>query len=257
MSSSLPSSSRCPETEDALRIVSSDTEPSESNAINDQPAFVNSGLEAENDADALSRDDRAPSPRSPEAVTDSEDEPTWGGVFLDATTGYRDGGSAAMCRICHEGDQKEQLARPCSCSGTVGFVHMSCLEHWLNQRNVDFCELCGQRFRTVAQPMTALWFFHWVSHNAGQLQRAFLCDLLGLVMLILVAVCVFCLLSRVSLQSDSVTWYVVFLYAVSIVSLSVYVVYALSRARIQYRQILAWQAAHPMRRIMVELPPGQ
>ncbi|KAL1426690.1 hypothetical protein MTO96_018159 [Rhipicephalus appendiculatus] len=74
-----------------------------------------------------------------------EDEPSWDSVSLDMANGYNNGAgsSGRMCRICREGDQKAELVSPCSCSGTMGFVHKSCLERWLNQRNVDSCELCG------------------------------------------------------------------------------------------------------------------
>nr|XP_037270292.1 uncharacterized protein LOC119161890 [Rhipicephalus microplus] len=62
--------------------------------------------------------------------------------------GYHNGAgsSGTTCRICQEGDQKAQLVSPCSCSGTIGFVHVSCLERWLNERDVDYCELCEEEY---------------------------------------------------------------------------------------------------------------
>ncbi|KAH7986133.1 hypothetical protein HPB52_025193 [Rhipicephalus sanguineus] len=36
--------------------------------------------------------------------------------------------SGPMCRICHEGDQTESLMSLCRCSGTMGLLHVSCLE---------------------------------------------------------------------------------------------------------------------------------
>ena len=32
-----------------------------------------------------------------------------------------------MCRICHEGDEEEELVSPCDCPGTMGMLHISCL----------------------------------------------------------------------------------------------------------------------------------
>ncbi|KAL1432500.1 hypothetical protein MTO96_013255 [Rhipicephalus appendiculatus] len=54
----------------------------------------------------------------------------------------------------------------------MGFVHVPCLEQWINQEKVDFCELCGQRFPMVAQPSNVLKFFHWVSQS-NWLSRTF------------------------------------------------------------------------------------
>lgn len=215
MSSSLPFSSRGPETRGARHSLSSDTDSSGSSAIDDEPAFVNSSVDSEDDVAARSNGDRAPSPRIPEEVSD---EPTRDSLPLDAATGYRSraGSSGPMCRICHESDQKDKLESPCSCSGTIGFVHASCLEHWLTERNVNFCELCGHRFQVVTQPLTALRFFRWVSQSKGWLSRECLCDLFGLSIVILFAVCVFYVLARWVLKSDRVAWCVVFLYLINI-----------------------------------------
>ncbi|KAL1426680.1 hypothetical protein MTO96_018149 [Rhipicephalus appendiculatus] len=205
-----------PETEGAPQYLSSDTESTGSSAINDQPAFVNSSVDTEDDDAARSSDDRAPSPRSPEAVSD---QPTRDSLPLYAATGSRSraGSSGPMCRICHEGDQKDQLESPCSCSGTIGFMHASCLEHWLTERNVNFCEVCGDRFQMVTQPLTMLRFFRWVSHNKGRLSRECLCDLFGILAVeILLFVCVFYVLARLVLKLDCVAWGVVFLYVINI-----------------------------------------
>ncbi|KAH8033319.1 hypothetical protein HPB51_009518 [Rhipicephalus microplus] len=73
----------------------------------------------------------------------------WHNVPVDMANGYHNGAgsSGTTCRICQEGDQKAQLVSPCSCSGTIGFVHVSCLERWLNERDVDYCELCGTSYK--------------------------------------------------------------------------------------------------------------
>ncbi|XP_037504784.1 E3 ubiquitin-protein ligase MARCHF1-like [Rhipicephalus sanguineus] len=131
MPPTLPSSSRRPATRGVRHTFCPDTDSSTSSAIGDQAAFVNSSREDEDAAATRFKDGRTPSPRSPEVVSGSEDEPTWDSVCLDVANGYHNGtdSSGAMCRICHEGDQKAELVSPCSCSGTIGFVHVSCIEH--------------------------------------------------------------------------------------------------------------------------------
>lgn len=57
-----------------------------------------------------------------------------------------------MCRICHGGDalssEVGQLISACSCRGTVGRVHVKCLERWLTESGKSRCELCGTRYHT-------------------------------------------------------------------------------------------------------------
>ena len=57
------------------------------------------------------------------------------------------GSSGVFCRICHEGDMDgDKLISPCSCSGSVGLIHRTCIEKWLTTVNQDTCEICKQKF---------------------------------------------------------------------------------------------------------------
>ena len=47
-----------------------------------------------------------------------------------------------VCRICHCSDELEVLISPCSCTGSVKFVHHSCLMNWLQRAVMSKCELC-------------------------------------------------------------------------------------------------------------------
>lgn len=54
------------------------------------------------------------------------------------------GTSSFFCRICHdEGD----LGSFCNCTGTVGLVHLACLEKWLSTIGSQSCELCHYEFQ--------------------------------------------------------------------------------------------------------------
>jgi hypothetical protein len=45
--------------------------------------------------------------------------------------------TAPMCRICHcEETSEEFLITPCYCSGTLKFVHQSCLQQWLKSNGI-------------------------------------------------------------------------------------------------------------------------
>lgn len=47
-----------------------------------------------------------------------------------------------VCRICHCSDETEVLISPCLCTGSVKFVHHSCLMSWLQRVVMSKCELC-------------------------------------------------------------------------------------------------------------------
>ena len=52
------------------------------------------------------------------------------------------------CRICRgESSKEEPLFYPCKCSGSIKFVHQSCLMEWLSHSQKKHCELCKTPFR--------------------------------------------------------------------------------------------------------------
>ncbi|PVD19578.1 hypothetical protein C0Q70_20068 [Pomacea canaliculata] len=56
------------------------------------------------------------------------------------------GSDGPVCRICHDGEDKEELISPCHCTGSVGMLHLSCLERWLGTSHTTRCELCRYEF---------------------------------------------------------------------------------------------------------------
>ncbi|KAL8939210.1 MAG: hypothetical protein Q9216_003481 [Gyalolechia sp. 2 TL-2023] len=52
------------------------------------------------------------------------------------------------CRICRaEASDEEPLFYPCKCSGSIKFVHQTCLMEWLSHTQKKHCELCKTPFR--------------------------------------------------------------------------------------------------------------
>ena len=49
---------------------------------------------------------------------------------------------ADVCRICHCSEEAEVLISPCMCTGSVKFVHHTCLMSWLQRAVMSKCELC-------------------------------------------------------------------------------------------------------------------
>ncbi|CAL7942465.1 unnamed protein product [Xylocopa violacea] len=56
------------------------------------------------------------------------------------------------CRICHDVSQQLPVINPCKCKGTMGAIHLKCLERWLEESNRNSCELCGHRFYITRTP---------------------------------------------------------------------------------------------------------
>ncbi|XP_052469476.1 uncharacterized protein LOC128026410 isoform X3 [Carassius gibelio] len=55
--------------------------------------------------------------------------------------------SGDCCRICHcEGDDESALITPCHCTGSLRFVHQSCLQQWIKSSDTRCCELCKYDF---------------------------------------------------------------------------------------------------------------
>ena len=66
-------------------------------------------------------------------------------AFDEREKGFED---MDTCRICHgEATDEEPLFYPCKCSGSIKFVHQSCLVEWLAHSQKKHCELCKTTFR--------------------------------------------------------------------------------------------------------------
>ena len=105
----------------------------------------------------------------PPAEREVQGEPHHGaGVNLQADTMVRDGAvvldirpaeqgaqdESRQCRICLADDDAahDPLIAPCSCAGTMKFVHRECLDQWRAQERVPLafshCPQCKFQYRT-------------------------------------------------------------------------------------------------------------
>ncbi|XP_070385892.1 E3 ubiquitin-protein ligase MARCHF3-like [Dermacentor albipictus] len=158
-----------------------------------------------------------------------------------------------MCFICHEGDQQDSLVSLCRCSGTMGLLHITCLERWLNARNIDHCELCHHRFPTMGHATCVRQFFHWALH--GDSQRAVLRDLFWFALLTPVAAlcCFFCPHSASKQVLEGRTIEAAGLVTLAGLFVTAYMAWLFHKVRFHYRAFAAWQVRNPRRRILA--PP--
>lgn len=73
-----------------------------------------------------------------------------------------------VCRICFGTDDK--LCQVCHCKGSIGHVHVECIERWLQECGMDNCDLCKYKFITVRKPTQSKWrsLVNWVKHEDNQ-----------------------------------------------------------------------------------------
>ncbi|VVC92886.1 unnamed protein product [Leptidea sinapis] len=81
--------------------------------------------------------------------------------------------SGDICRICHcESEIHNPLLAPCYCSGSLKYVHQSCLQQWLTASETRSCELCKFNFimHTKIKP-----FGEWRLLEMSGVERRRLC----------------------------------------------------------------------------------
>ena len=88
------------------------------------------------------------------------------------------------CRICYseEDNIENPLFRPCKCSGSMGYIHLKCLKHWIRS-NIEFdntdliityninkikCELCKENFPDYIKYNNRLYNIFVVEHNFNE-----------------------------------------------------------------------------------------
>ncbi|XP_075739973.1 E3 ubiquitin-protein ligase MARCHF2-like [Rhipicephalus microplus] len=81
-------------------------------------------------------------------------------------------GAAHACRICHRvlGSPGDLLMEPCACRGPNGFVHKSCLERWLRERDTLECDVCHKPFMVLFKNAPLLDFFKDPDHRVDVLR---------------------------------------------------------------------------------------
>ncbi|XP_073154004.1 uncharacterized protein [Henckelia pumila] len=60
------------------------------------------------------------------------------------------------CRICHDEDDGSNMDTPCSCRGSLKYVHRTCVQRWCNEKGDTICEICHQQFKpdyTASPPL--------------------------------------------------------------------------------------------------------
>ena len=55
--------------------------------------------------------------------------------------------SEKICRICYDDQKEDKLISPCKCSGSVKWVHQSCLQKWIDISHKKECSTCKYKYK--------------------------------------------------------------------------------------------------------------
>lgn len=152
--------------------------------------------------------------------------------------------SGPICRICHEGDQNIPLISVCLCSGTVGLVHLPCIEHWLSASNSDHCEICHYRYAIERHPRP---FKDWLFKSGRGIKRSFLGDVACFALLTPLAGVsgMLCFHGAARQSAHRNLWEAVGLLLLAVLLFAVYAVWSTLTFRYHYRCWKRWQIEHP------------
>ncbi|EDO37249.1 predicted protein, partial [Nematostella vectensis] len=75
------------------------------------------------------------------------------------------------CRICRDSTAGCDVISPCHCSGTLGRVHVRCLEEWLSASNKNECEICKYEYHLQRTPKT---FRQWLKNPRSRTERRYI-----------------------------------------------------------------------------------
>nr|XP_037270534.1 E3 ubiquitin-protein ligase MARCHF3-like [Rhipicephalus microplus] len=128
----------------------------------------------------------------------------------------------------------------------MSVVHVSCLEHLMNAKNVDHCEVSHRRFETVAQTTGIRQFFYWAL-QAGSL-RVMLGELICFaVMTPLTALsCFYCILIASQEALEGRINGLVSVVVLSGLLLTAYLYLFVYIVRSHYRNFVLWQTQNSM-----------
>lgn len=148
---------------------------------------------------------------------------------------------ASICRICHEGESTAELISPCYCTGSMGKLHVTCLERWLGSSYMNRCEICGYEYLVLRKPKPFIEFLK--NPGTQNEKRHLMCDILCFFMLTpLAGVSIWlCLVGAEFFLQWEARWEVPGLACLAVFLLIIYIVWCTVAFRCQYRIWTEWK----------------
>ncbi|OWF41329.1 uncharacterized protein LOC110462628 [Mizuhopecten yessoensis] len=171
---------------------------------------------------------------------------------LPAPTDTSDG--VVVCRICHDDDSDHALISPCFCSGSMGMLHMSCLEQWLGTSDTTKCEICQFQFSINKKPRSCKWFL--TNKKLGRERRLLLADMCCCMWYApsTIATTLSCLIGATHFTSAKKSWEATSLILLATVNMCFFMLWCGFAFRRNLKICNKWKATHQVIRIKYNPP---
>ncbi|XP_033751135.1 E3 ubiquitin-protein ligase MARCH8-like [Pecten maximus] len=171
---------------------------------------------------------------------------------LPAPADISDG--VVVCRICHDDDSEQPLISPCFCSGSMGMLHMSCLEQWLGTSDTTKCEICQFQFSINKKARSCKWFL--TNKKLGRERRLLLADLCCCMWYApsTIATTLSCLIGATHFTSAKKSWEATSLILLATINMCFFMLWCGLAFRRNLRICNKWKETHQLIRIKYNPP---
>uniref|UniRef100_A0A8C3FXY0 RING-CH-type domain-containing protein n=1 Tax=Cyclopterus lumpus TaxID=8103 RepID=A0A8C3FXY0_CYCLU len=116
--------------------------------------------------------------------------------LASAARGPRSQTRPPTTRICHcEGDDECPLIMPCRCTGSLIFVHQTCLNQWIKSSDTRCCELCKFDF-IMETKLKPLHMWERLNMSKGERRKIFCSVLFHLIAIVCMLWSIYVLFQR-------------------------------------------------------------
>lgn len=153
------------------------------------------------------------------------------------------------CRICHCTESPSscmvKLISPCQCSGSLKYVHHSCLRQWLDATNNQRCELCKHPFSMSVKYKP---IHKWGSLNASPSERRrLICNsVFNLVSMVCIFWSIYVLIERASLDAKigQIDWSFYVKISVVTIGLIIGVIFLFVQLKLYFSIFMKWRQSN-------------
>lgn len=153
------------------------------------------------------------------------------------------------CRICHctesPSSKLVKLISPCHCSGSLKYVHHSCLQQWLDATNSQRCELCKHPFSMSVKYKP---LYKWGSLNATPSERRrLICNsVFNLVSMVCIFWSIYVLIERAALdaRNGQIDWSFYVKISVVTIGLIIGVIFLFVQLKLYFSILMKWRQSN-------------
>lgn len=153
------------------------------------------------------------------------------------------------CRICHctesPGSGLVKLISPCHCSGSLKYVHHSCLQQWLDATNSQRCELCKQPF-SMSIKYKPLYKWGCLNASPSERRRLVCNSVFNLVSMVCIFWSIYVLIERASQDAKEgrIDWSFYVKISVVTIGLIIGVIFLFVQLKLYFSIFMKWRQSN-------------